>query len=190
MLELSLRFSGPALIFHFGFSMLSRRGAVFLQLKSWISLTKPNPKSCSSDPGLFGSVLDITPIHRRHYYQEYKQVIISHGQPGFWWVSPGSVSVHCLFSLVVWMIEVMIWWQNLQLVGWELFQALWSSGLWLRLTLAHDISALHKMKFSIRSSKAFFLVGQNQLWKVGKSVLDRNVCWKGLGFPLDQSKSI
>lgn len=117
MLELSLRFWGPALIFHSGFTMLSRTTAAFLQLKSLISLTKTNPQVLFLWSWAIWQHAGYHSIHRRRYYQEYKQVIITHAQPGFWWVSPGSVSIHCLFSLVVWMIEEMIWLQNLQLIG-------------------------------------------------------------------------
>lgn len=117
MLELSLHFWGPALISHFGFPMLSRATAVFLQLKSLISLTKTNPQVLFLWSWAIWQRAGYHSIHRRHYYQEYKQVIITHAQPGFWWVSPGSVSVHCLFLLVVWRIEVVIWLQNLQMIG-------------------------------------------------------------------------
>ena len=60
--------------------------------------------------------------------------------------------------------------------GWKRLQALRKAGLRLRLTLAHCIAALHKMKFSTKGSKAFLLVGQNQLCKMGNSDLGRCVC--------------
>lgn len=60
--------------------------------------------------------------------------------------------------------------------GWERLRALWQAGLQLRLTLARCVAAGHKMKFSVKGSKAFLLVGQNQLCKTGTGDLGRSVC--------------